>query len=392
MEAQKIHKYECPCLPLFHIINATDGMFQAVRIIAKVGPQELFRLFETKDPAYFNPKKEFPFGTEPNCTYDSESYLTVFHLSTNADRLPFKKRSANVHYALLAADIVDTEAGFFDDIPDPSRKAEFKKFVTALMLRHIDASDINAQVANEFEGFENLSFQDIYTRKFSTDDDPEDPPNLFTSLNSVPNATGLYPLFSLVNHSCNPNAFKLSRTTNGTLAVLSNRTLKKGEPLLIGYSLHFYYDDIYDRQMELMDDYYFKCRCVACKERWPLQRELLQRPTSFCCSICSKKFYENDKSSRGEFKKCVLTAPGWKCGSCGKCYDEAELRHRFNVHRNLIKKVNGFLYLNQPTKALDLMLKVFDYFQYHLSPPYGHFYGLQDMLMLSIESIVHLTR
>ena len=165
-------------------------MLQAVRIIAKVGPQELFGLFETKDPAYFDPKQEFPFGTEPNCTYDSDSYLAVFNLLTNAEKLPFKKRFSNVHYALMTADIVESETRFFDDIPNPSRKAEFKKFVTALMLRHIDAWDVNAEVANEFEGFENLSFEDIYTRKFSTGG-LEDPPNLITTLNSVSNCIGI---------------------------------------------------------------------------------------------------------------------------------------------------------------------------------------------------------
>ena len=96
-------------------------------------------------------------------------------------------------------------------------------------------------------------------RKFSTDGS-EDPPNLITTLNSVSNCTGIYPLFSHINYSCNPDAFTLSRTSNGTLAVLSNRTLKKGEPILIGYSLHFYYAEIYDRQIELMDSYYLKCR------------------------------------------------------------------------------------------------------------------------------------
>ena len=360
---------------------AVDQVLKGVRIILKAGQQELFRLFKTQDPLHFNPQQ--PFGTEAGCMYDSESYLSVFHLATNSERLDCTQKVANASHALIATTILETKTDFFQDIP-ANCKLEFKMFVAALMLRHIEAEAVNAAGMIELRGVENLAFSDSFSGKIP-------PEKLYEKINSLQFrkfAGAMYPLFSLMSHSCDPNVYYLNDAVGGKMIVMAHRALKKGEPMFISYSESFTCVGLDDRQAELAERYHFKCRCVACEQDWPTLSELKDQPPVFCCPTCSKNFFEQEKGSR-EFKKCVLTPPRYKCGRCGKSYKEAELGLRFNVNMALVEEIYRYLKLNRPRKAFDIFLKVFDFFQYHLSPPSGQMYNLQKLFMKTVALVLY---
>ena len=318
-----------------------------------------------------NPKE--PFGTAPNCVYDSKSYLSVFHLESHPEKGLFRDRGVNTAYAIMATQILQNETRFFEDIP-ADRMKEFKIFLATTILCHSDADRINAGVVNELRGLDNMSFVDGFCGKSF----PGQASRLATSIKSRAIAGAIYPVVSLMNHSCDPNVSPLGHTINGRVVVVADRTLKKGEPLYVTYNCGFTRSEIQMRQAYVERIYHFKCRCIACKLNWPIMSGLLDQKPIFCCPTCSKKFFEHDKGS-GEFKKCLLAHSRWKCGSCRKIYKEMEMRRQLETKLELAKKIIRLLDLYRPTEAYETFLKVSEYFQFHFCPPNGTLYFAQDL-------------
>ena len=377
-----IHQLECKCLPSLHASCAADQVFMAARIILKVGPKELFRLFEAKDPSYFNPKH--PYGTEPDSKYESQSYLSIFHFATNSDKLPLAKRVGTAGRAVMATEIVDRQTSFFEDIPQDS-KIEFKKFVAGLMLRHIEATRLNAVYLMDLQGLEHVNFVDIYTRKIS----PQRAPDL-----SNPEfgqfAGALYSVFGLLNHSCDPNVQHVNHTTNGSMAVVATRSLKKGEKLLTSYISGFADTPISIRQAKLQENYFFECNCIACEQKWPTQINVYRQIPRFCCPICSATFFGYEKASR-EFRKCVLDAPRWKCGRCGQLFNAAELTESCRNNMELTVTIPQLLQLGRPRMAFDEYVKLIEYFQHHVCPPSLQLSFIQDQLIKALSLIFYFS-
>ena len=285
-----------------------------------------------------------------------------------------------MNQALIAASILEAQTNFFGRAP-PSMKSEFKDFVVALLLRHIEVEFVSGGALAELQGLENVSFTDSYTGKLST----EELANRMNCHKFKKFAGGLFPLNSLVKHSCDPNVHWLNDLRNGTMIVFSHRALKKGEPLFMSYYTRFTLQGLASRRA-LLDP--LNCHCIACEEDWQILSELRVQEPNYCCSVCSRNFFEYDKKGTSPFRKCVLARPPWKCGSCGKRYKLAELNNRFDVNIEMLLKLRDLLMQNRPQDALSLILKVLDYFQYHLCPPLVHLYDVQDLLTKTLALIL----
>ena len=382
MTAEKVHKYECNCLPYFHVNKFPDYLQMSFRIICKLGPSELFRLFTTKDPEYFDRKE--PFGTEPGCDYKTNSYLPVFHLIGHADKQELIPKCMNEHGAHLLTTILENQTNFFQDIPADCRD-DFKDFVAALILRHIDNGSVNTGALVEIKGMEDISLADCYGDRISG---KELARRVEDDLGCRSFGQALYPTFSLMNHSCDPNVYTVINSVNGTISVIACRKLKKGEPMLLAYVRDFPYKPYEDRQNNLQDSYSFKCQCVACKHHWPLITEMNARKPTFCCPDCSRMFYEFEKGSE-QFKKCVLTKPRWKCGRCGKKYKEFELMRGHEEKEKIAAAGADMFLLNRSREAMLQILKVAEYFQYHLHSPDAQHYINQENLRRIMKLIYY---
>jgi len=75
-------------------------------------------------------------------------------------------------------------------------------------------------------------------------------------------STALFNLGSRVSHSCNPNV--LNRTNDGRLVYYALRDIKKGEELMMNYSLTNIFMGFHDRQELLKREKYFQCICDRC--------------------------------------------------------------------------------------------------------------------------------
>ena len=156
------HKYECNCMGYFYLNSFLCYQLLAFRVVCKVGPEELFRIFSTKDPDYFD--RPEPFGTEPDCKYESDAYLPIYYLVNHSAQLPAGIRRDMATKSLLIASILEAQTNFFSGIPKKSLPV-FKNFVASLLLRHTETIMHNQIVLNEIKELNDISLQDFYSKR-----------------------------------------------------------------------------------------------------------------------------------------------------------------------------------------------------------------------------------
>ncbi|CAH8528883.1 unnamed protein product [Heterobilharzia americana] len=86
-------------------------------------------------------------------------------------------------------------------------------------------------------------------------------------LSSVEISTCLYPVLSLINHSCDPNVTNVTES-EFRCAVYSLRPIKCGEMIYGNYGLHYAVHSLKERQNSLWSQYHFHCKCQACLDDW----------------------------------------------------------------------------------------------------------------------------
>ncbi|KAL9703953.1 hypothetical protein quinque_007471 [Culex quinquefasciatus] len=84
--------------------------------------------------------------------------------------------------------------------------------------------------------------------------------------------TASYPIMSLMNHSCAPNVDRIDMPSSRAIVVI--RPIKKGGQLFDNYGMHYCFAKRDERQSELMDVYYFECKCEACVRNYTIYRLL----------------------------------------------------------------------------------------------------------------------
>ena len=105
---------------------------------------------------------------------------------------------------------------------------------------------------------------------------------------------GVFPVNSLINHSCSPNTMCYASTTT-TFTCRAVLDIKAGEELTTNY-LHYqyhFYGRIY-RQAELYKYWYFQCECAQCKDT-------SAETDSLVCGLCGEGWLSQT----------------WVCSHCG---------------------------------------------------------------------------
>ncbi|CAH8503382.1 unnamed protein product [Schistosoma turkestanicum] len=94
------------------------------------------------------------------------------------------------------------------------------------------------------------------------------PPGIdLNKLTSIQISSCLYPVLSLINHSCDPNI------TNVTMnkyqcGIYSLRPIEQNEIIYGNYGLHYAIHSLNERRNSLQSQYHFHCICQACIENW----------------------------------------------------------------------------------------------------------------------------
>ena len=77
---------------------------------------------------------------------------------------------------------------------------------------------------------------------------------------------------SLINHSCEPNAF--IKFAGNKQYLLANQEIQEGEEITISYIDHAYPERIY-RQRLLRDGYFFDCICERCQKEKDVKTDVV---------------------------------------------------------------------------------------------------------------------
>ncbi|XP_006564916.1 SET and MYND domain-containing protein 4 isoform X2 [Apis mellifera] len=248
MEWKKYHDIECAIFPSMLKMNFVKlDLFslrlaiQAVREATSI--QELRKELEEVDSCE-DPRTK---GFSKNGMFLSDKYRSLLGLITNTEKRSVQdlfRRSLDASFILY---FLATCSNMFGNPLKKDLSVLIKNdnviFVGGLILRHQQLIPSNIHSFSEECG-----------------------------LDAVERGIAAMPFFSLINHSCNPNILRHSRSNYMIIYVIY--PIKKGEQLYDNYGQHYAITPKEERQKELLKQYYFKCNCLACQEDWPLYYNL----------------------------------------------------------------------------------------------------------------------
>uniref|UniRef100_A0A6U0IMD4 SET domain-containing protein n=1 Tax=Minutocellus polymorphus TaxID=265543 RepID=A0A6U0IMD4_9STRA len=169
---------------------------------------------------------------------------------------------ANPKVSKLMARVVElASSGQFDP------RSEYGSWPSEVV--HCFEGVLEAQADMVFEGCSSdrqekwMELSDVHAA-----DEKHKTPGGILRTNGVDDAEGhanLYSQMSRMNHSCAPNAVRVSTSDSGGVAVVSRKQIDEGEEVLINYMDGA--DDgkpVDQRRKHLMQQYHFHCTCPLC--------------------------------------------------------------------------------------------------------------------------------
>ncbi|KAL6078554.1 hypothetical protein STEG23_011123 [Scotinomys teguina] len=115
--------------------------------------------------------------------------------------------------------------------------------------------------------------------------------SVITNSRQVRLATGIFPVVSLLNHSCSPNTSVSFTSTVATIRAAQQ--IRKGQEIVHCYGPHESRMGVAERQQKLSSQYFFDCSCPACHAE-TLRTAAQPRWEAFCCNICRALMQGND--------------------------------------------------------------------------------------------------
>ena len=112
-------------------------------------------------------------------------------------------------------------------------------------------------------------------------------------------ARALFPMFSLINHSCAANAKHTIYIKNKRIAVQAQTNIEAGDEILINYTAFIIGTSF--RRRKLMKNWYFQCSCERCRDPTELGSHL----SSLVCPKC-------DQGIMTQLEPLKENSP-WKC-------------------------------------------------------------------------------
>ncbi|CAL4076904.1 unnamed protein product, partial [Meganyctiphanes norvegica] len=78
--------------------------------------------------------------------------------------------------------------------------------------------------------------------------------------------SGLFPVFSLFNHSCNPSTQFFTYGNMGIFRAI--RMIPAGSEVSFSYGMSYFHKNVTERISNLQSYYHFTCTCEACENDW----------------------------------------------------------------------------------------------------------------------------
>ncbi|CAM4570624.1 SET and MYND domain-containing protein 4 isoform X1 [Lepidochelys kempii] len=298
-------------------------------------------LDETRDStAGMEGLSEKPKPLIPGCEDDGQyqgSYQAVFNLLTHAEKhSPEHKFLCSLSIIAICKKLLNTDLTIFSQESCESQsklKAHVKlsaelspelKILGEAMLRHMLQLQCNAQAVTAIR-------------------ESESGDSIVADSEEVRLATALFPVTSLLNHSCDPNT---SVTFSGTaVRVRASQPIPRGQEIFHCYGPHRCRMRAAERRQRLLCQYFFECQCQACLDELGSDVTGIAATTDiFCCSSCHA-------SMQGE---AVLRCSS---GACTLLVGRDYLLHQLWDLQLQVKTALGLLQDNQPNQAVELLMR-----------------------------------
>lgn len=246
------HWIDCAILPSLRAIKMPDTNFPHKLLKTFSHNQLNVILNQLQKETFDHPEN---MGCDTKGIYDSSSYRTVHHLSTNKEHQSYSEMFIYVLNSFIITKLLQLSGRYFMDDHGKSITPTRKDLVTtgAVLLAH------TLMLKTSAHGIL-VSFQ-------TTD--------------SV--GTGMFPAISLINHSCNHSAYHYF--CGRELVLRAKRPIRAGEEVTDAYTSLFYIEGPEVRKDHLKD-FHINCDCEACQNQWPTLSDLPEY--HFRCVKCQE--------------------------------------------------------------------------------------------------------
>ncbi|XP_043261262.1 SET and MYND domain-containing protein 4-like [Colletes gigas] len=243
-EWKKYHDLECSVFPSiwkmsFNKLDLFSVRFTIQNVRESINIQELKDEIKEIDSCD-DPRTK---GFSENGIFESSKYRSLLSLVTNTEKRSVQDLFRKSLDACFILYFLATCSNMFGGPLRKDLSALIENpdvtFIGSLILRHQQIIPSNMHSFSEMRG-----------------------------LDSAERGLAALPFFSLINHSCEPNILRHSRSKHAIMFAVY--PIEKGEQIYDNYSYHFAIDPKATRQKELLRQYYFNCDCVPCREDWPL--------------------------------------------------------------------------------------------------------------------------
>ncbi|XP_072515246.1 SET and MYND domain-containing protein 4 [Salminus brasiliensis] len=167
-------------------------------------------------------------------------------------------------------------------------------------------------------------------------------------------ATAIFPILSLLNHSCRPNttiSFGLglhftpgSSASGVTVTIRACKDLAAGQELLHCYGPHCSRMDVRKRQHQLLEQYFFNCHCEACElEQAAGTGKLATSSPGLKCEKCGSSL-----QARADVHVCSQS-------SCDYQISDIALQRRMQLLQHRLHQALEFLENNRVDEALRIL-------------------------------------
>ncbi|XP_023323535.1 protein msta [Eurytemora carolleeae] len=133
-------------------------------------------------------------------------------------------------------------------------------------------------------------------------------------------ARAIFPIFSMLNHSCISNARHIVNSEDQSIEVVSKTFIPRGDEINIRYTTTFL-ETITTRKNIISDTWNFDCRCLLCNESTE-NKTYLSAVSCQNCKLSHLLPCQGEESQDLVWKSQGLV---WKCGNCKKEIKEADI-------------------------------------------------------------------
>nr|XP_023013835.1 SET and MYND domain-containing protein 4-like isoform X2 [Leptinotarsa decemlineata] len=241
------HKIECPIYPT--LISSFDKLM-SLRILTQRG----FEFFDEQRDKLLSDLELHYQGLTKKEVYHSDDYDNMLFLYRNVNQKSSEQLYLNVAVYLLR---ILKKTDFFPFETDDKVLHDEELFIGRLILRHCQLMACNVHEITQ------LKYPDYSLVQKHAGEKKQ----LVESI-----GVGLFPTFAFFNHACEPSIIRYSDKKR--MLVRTIKPIKAGDIIYDNYGPNYLFMKLRDRQQNLKTDFFFKCTCTACVEKWPLASNL----------------------------------------------------------------------------------------------------------------------